>query len=133
MLTMQDLNHITLQEAEKYVPFDANYLGLLIRKGWLFGVKRKGRWYTTKEALETYMKVSARVGTAKKKKMRSALAVVGTSVLLFLGLIFSAVVATAFFDAEEANEENSQTLPWIDAGTVVGEEKELSSVLVSQG
>lgn len=129
---MPDRNYITLQEAEKYVPFDANYLGLLIRSERLFGVKKKGRWHTTKEALEEYMRTTARVGTAKKKKARSMLVAAGTGAALFLGLIASAIAGTALFDEDEKERSISQEPAWVEAGTAVGETDQVSSGVLSQ-
>jgi len=47
--------YITLKEASEYTPYDANYLGLLVRKKRLFAVKDGGRWYTTKSAINSYL------------------------------------------------------------------------------
>ena len=46
---------ITLEEASKMTPYTADYLGQLIRKGRLEAWKEKGRWRTTKIAVEEYM------------------------------------------------------------------------------
>jgi len=47
---------ITLEEASKMTPYTADYLGQLIRKGRLDAWKEKGRWHTTREAVEEYMR-----------------------------------------------------------------------------
>lgn len=47
---------ISLEEASKMTPYSANYLGLLVRKNRLEGVKKEGKWYITKEVLEGYLK-----------------------------------------------------------------------------
>jgi hypothetical protein len=46
---------ITLEEACKLTPYTADYLGQLIRKGRLDAWKEKGRWLTTRIAVEEYM------------------------------------------------------------------------------
>ncbi len=45
---------ILLREAEKYVPYSQQYLSLLARAGRLEAVKRGGKWYTTRKALDKY-------------------------------------------------------------------------------
>ena len=45
---------ILLREAEKYVPYSQQYLSLLARAGRLEAVKRGGKWYTTRKALNQY-------------------------------------------------------------------------------
>ncbi len=47
--------YISLQEASKLTPYDANYLGLLIRKNRLSAIKKSGKWYTTKELVLQYL------------------------------------------------------------------------------
>lgn len=49
-------NPISLEEASKLTPYTADYLGQLIRKGKLVAWKEKGRWYTTRVAVEEYMR-----------------------------------------------------------------------------
>ncbi len=48
-------SYISLQEASKLTPYDANYLGLLIRKNRLSAIKKEGKWYTTKEVVLQYL------------------------------------------------------------------------------
>jgi hypothetical protein len=50
------MNLITLKEASKNLPYSADYLSLLVRKNKIFGKKVDGKWMTTKEAVEEYMK-----------------------------------------------------------------------------
>lgn len=125
-------DHITLQEAEKYVPFDANYLGLLIRSERLFGVKKKGRWYTTREAIDTYMKTSARVGAVKKKKTNSILGMAGFGAVLFVALVLSIMTASTFFSGTKTVGQISELSAYVGAGTAVSEENEVSSAIISQ-
>lgn len=54
-------HHITLQEASELTPYDANYLGLLVRKKKLPAQKVKGRWMTTPEDVRAYMEGHSRV------------------------------------------------------------------------
>jgi hypothetical protein len=58
---MNKLNEqlISLSDASKPTPYSSDYLGLLVRKGKLYGEKVGGKWYTTKEALDDYMKQAA--------------------------------------------------------------------------
>jgi hypothetical protein len=51
----QEKKLITLEEASQATPYTADYLGQLIRKGRLEAWKEKGRWRTTKIAVEEYM------------------------------------------------------------------------------
>lgn len=138
---MPDRKYISLQEASKNVPFDSNYLGLLIRKGWLFGVKKKGRWYTTEEAIEQYMENSARVKVSHKKselklKTKSFWAHLGLSGILgslfFIALLFFGTVVNAFFFEEGKQDtlQNSTEQTWSTDGklpVIVSENGQVSS------
>jgi len=53
----QDL--ISLKDASKKTPYSAEYLGLLVRKGKIEGVKLGGKWMTTAKAVELYLKKTA--------------------------------------------------------------------------
>lgn len=131
---MPDHKYITLQVASKQTPFDSNYLGLLIRNGRLFGVKKRGRWYTTEDAVRQYMKNSARV-EIPKNRMKSFLAHIGLGsfLLLFILLFFSTVSGGGFF--EKGKEEAAQALvskAWSMDGkdtALVSENSEVSSLL----
>jgi hypothetical protein len=51
---------LSLSEASKMSPYSADYLSLLVRKNKLAGVKKDGKWYTSKAALDDYLqKVAA--------------------------------------------------------------------------
>jgi len=47
---------LSLSEASKMSPYSADYLSLLVRKERLAGVKKEGKWFTTKEAIDEYLK-----------------------------------------------------------------------------
>lgn len=95
---MPDRKYLSLQEATKHMPFDSNYLGLLIRKGRIFGVKKKGKWYTTKEAIDEYMENSARVKLSEKKSwMKFLFTQIGVGSFLFVALFLSVAALNAFF------------------------------------
>jgi len=53
----QDL--ISVKEACKLTPYSVEYLGLLLRKKRVEGVKLGGRWMTTPKAVEFYLKKTA--------------------------------------------------------------------------
>jgi hypothetical protein len=50
---------ISLKDASKSTPYSSDYLGLLVRKGRLQGEKIGGKWFTSREAIDTYMKQAA--------------------------------------------------------------------------
>lgn len=60
---------LTLKEASQLTPYSDEYLGLLIRKGRLVGFKEKGKWFTTKEAVENYMQKVAEASYAHQKNL----------------------------------------------------------------
>lgn len=124
---MPDRKYLSLQEATKHMPFDSNYLGLLIRKGWLFGVKKKGRWYTTKEAIDEYMKKSARVKVPEKKPwMKFLFTQIGIGSFFFIVLLLFGTAVDAFF-FEDAKRDVVQS-PTLEAWS----SSEKSSALISE-
>jgi hypothetical protein len=46
--------YLPLAELGAQTGFEANYLGWLIRRGQLSGIKRKGRWHSTLSAIQRY-------------------------------------------------------------------------------
>jgi hypothetical protein len=51
---------LSLSEASKTTPYSSDYLSLLVRKNKLEGVKKEGKWYTSKQAVDEYLqKVAA--------------------------------------------------------------------------
>jgi hypothetical protein len=50
---------ISLKAASKLTPYSSEYLGLLIRKGKLEGEKVGGKWMTTPQAVDFYLKKTA--------------------------------------------------------------------------
>ena len=62
-------NLLSLNEASRLTPYSSDYLGLLIRKGRLAGWKEKGRWWTTREAVESYMRKVAEASYAHQENL----------------------------------------------------------------
>lgn len=109
---MSDGEYISLQEASKSTPFDPNYLGLLIRKGWLFGVKKNGRWYTTKHDVSQYMKNSARVNISNEElPIKFFLLQIGVGLFLFVAVLFlfSMFLDTSFFKGTRGESSKIST------------------------
>jgi hypothetical protein len=95
---------LSLSEASKMSPYSADYLSLLVRKNRLAGVKKEGKWFTTKAALDEYLKkvaeasyqrqetLNVKIPAAENKKAlinlkwAFALAVVAIVGFLFWGL-----------------------------------------------
>ena len=61
---------ITLGEASKMTPYTSDYLGQLIRKGRLEGKKEKGKWVTSREAVERYLQKVAEASYAHQEILR---------------------------------------------------------------
>jgi hypothetical protein len=111
---MLDTNYISLQKASESVPFDSNYLGLLIRNGRLFGVKKHGKWYTTKESLDEYMKCSTKVSARKESsKITHPISYIAAGTVLFTGLFFFTIIGYAF--VEESAERQVFEQPLLEA------------------
>lgn len=60
---------ISLKEASQMTPYSDEYLGLLIRKGRLEGFKEKGKWYTTREAVQRYLRKVAEASYAHQENL----------------------------------------------------------------
>ena len=87
-------------------PYSQDYLGLLVRKGRLYGEKIGGKIYTTEEAMKSYLKKTAEASYEHQQRLnvevdaeeikkaginlKWALALLGVVVLLILigGMIF---------------------------------------------
>ena len=65
----QKENLITLEEASKMTPYTADYLGQLIRKEKLEAWKEKGKWRTSREAVERYLQKVAEASYEHQKKL----------------------------------------------------------------
>lgn len=65
----QKENLITLEEASKMTPYTADYLGQLIRKEKLEAWKEKGKWLTSREAVERYLQKVAEASYEHQKKL----------------------------------------------------------------
>ncbi len=130
----KDINHITLQEASVYTPYDSNYLGLLIRKKSLFGVKRKGKWWTTREAIDEYMATSARRELVPTpSRVNSFLARFGFGVFVVAVIFLLGAVSDSVFSKPEVKErvtqssiEKAWSMEGVDS-TIVGEGSEVTS------
>ena len=67
---MPDDAYQSLSELARLSGYSVDYLGWLIRQGRLEAVKRRGRWYSTKAAIEQY-KVEAEEGRQKRGRPHS--------------------------------------------------------------
>lgn len=98
-------NLITLTEASKMTPYSSDYLGLLVRKGRLEGVKKEGKWYTEKWVVEKYLNDAAEASyehqknlnvkvpeaEIKKAEVNFRWAIILLAVIIFGGLIIWAI------------------------------------------
>ena len=91
---------ISLRDAAKMTPYSQEYLGLLVRKGKLFGEKIGGKIYTTEDALKNYLQKTAEASYEHQQRLnveipaeeikkaginlKWALALLGVTVLLVL-------------------------------------------------
>jgi hypothetical protein len=99
-MEQNQLKLISLRDAAKMAPYSQEYLGLLVRKGKLFGEKIGGRLYTTEEALKNYLQKTAEASYEHQQRLnveipaeeikkaginlKWALALLGVTVLLIL-------------------------------------------------
>jgi len=60
---------LSLSEASKMSPYSADYLSLLVRKNRLAGVKKDGKWFTTKEAVDEYLKKVAEASYERQETL----------------------------------------------------------------
>jgi hypothetical protein len=60
---------ITLDQASHMTPYTSDYLGQLIRKNRLEAWKKRGRWYTSREAVERYLNKVAEASYAHQKNL----------------------------------------------------------------
>ncbi len=103
--------YISLQEASKLTPYDANYLGLLVRKNRLPAIKQGGKWYTTKESILQYLdqvyQKSPSFGVSHaypQTSLRADFTLVGT---VFIPLMIIVAVAVFIFSEGVAAEKNT--------------------------
>ena len=68
-MTNQHERLISLNEASRMTPYSPDYLGLLIRKGRLVGYKQRGKWWTTGEAVQSYMQKVAEASYAHQENL----------------------------------------------------------------
>jgi len=50
-------------------PYSADYLSLLVRKKRLEGIKKDGKWFTTKSSVESYMKKVAEASYQRQETL----------------------------------------------------------------
>ncbi len=62
-------NLISLQEASKLSPYSVDYLRLIIRKRKLEGIKKDGKWFTTRKAIESYVTGVAEAGYLRREEL----------------------------------------------------------------
>lgn len=60
---------ITLEEASNMTPYTSDYLGQLIRKNRLEAWKQRGRWYTSRQAVERYLQKVAEASYAHQENL----------------------------------------------------------------
>lgn len=65
-MTQKREKYLTLSELEKQAPYSAKYLNLLVRKGKLEAHKEGRNWFTSKEAINRYIKSRERERRVKK-------------------------------------------------------------------
>jgi hypothetical protein len=68
-MTENQENLISLQEASQLSPYSVDYLRLIIRKKKLEGVKKDGKWFTTKKAVENYVTGVAEAGYLRREEL----------------------------------------------------------------
>jgi len=108
---------ISLNEASKPTPYSSDYLGLLVRKGRLRGEKIGGKWYTTKEAVESYMKKAAEASYEHQESLnvkipaeeiKKARVNLRWAVLLVLITVFSSIIIAMLYwrNQDDKKSEN---------------------------
>ena len=106
---------ISLNEASNMTPYSADYLGLLIRKGRLEGFKEKGKWYTTREAVERYLRKVAEASYAHQENLNvevPAEKIKMASVnlrwtLILVGVIFAGAVLFGAYTYVRSNQDSA--------------------------
>ncbi len=114
-MTNHHEQHISLKEASNLTPYSDEYLGLLIRKGRLEGFKKKGKWYTTKDAVERYMQKVAEASYAHQENLnvevpaeRIKIASVNLRWALILsGVIFAGSVLFGSYSYVKSREDSA--------------------------
>ncbi len=100
--------YISLQEASRLTPYDANYLGLLVRKNRLPAIKRDGKWYTTKESILQYLDQVNQKSPGYETYSNSMKKSLGTGLTLVSSIFVSLMIIIAiiiFIFAESASSE----------------------------
>lgn len=60
---------LSLSEASKTTPYSSDYLSLLVRKNKLEGVKKEGKWYTSKKAIDDYLQKVAEANYQRQENL----------------------------------------------------------------
>lgn len=113
-----DQQYISLCEASKLTPYDANYLGLLVRKKRLFAVKKNGKWFTTTDAVKEYLKeVSQKSldhygfrGTSGANMGLVASIFIPITIFVAIAVFVSAEGASSVSSGEENATENKESI-----------------------
>jgi hypothetical protein len=138
---------ISLNEASRMTPYSPDYLGLLIRKGRLFGYKEKGKWWTTQEAVENYLRKVAEASYAHRENLKvevPAEKIKMASVnfrwtLILAGVIFTGAVlfgAYAYVKSKEDSACAKYKVRKDEAGNItieVPKNESVKNILVVQG
>lgn len=113
-------NLLNLKEASELTPYSDEYLGLLIRKGKIGGVKKFGRWYTTKEDVKNYMKKVAEASYQHQENLNVRVPAEQIKMasnnlkwaLSLLGVVIAAVITIGFmFWANQKRNESCDRYP----------------------
>jgi hypothetical protein len=103
---------LSLSEASKMSPYSSDYLSLLVRKNRLAGVKKEGKWFTTKAALDEYLKKVAEASFQRQETLNVKIpAVENRKALINLkwAIVLAAVVIISFvvwgMGTRKGNEE----------------------------
>lgn len=138
---------VSLNEASRMTPYSADYLGLLIRKGRLQGFKEKGKWYTTREAVENYMQKVAEASYAHQENLNVEVPAEKIKIasvnlrwtLVLAGVIFAGAVlfgAYAFVKSKQDSECARYKVRKDENNNIfieVGKDEQVGKVIVVQG
>jgi len=106
---------ITLDEASNMTPYTSDYLGQLIRKNRLEAWKQRGRWYTSRQAVERYLQKVAEASYAHQENLNvdvPAEKIKMASVnlrwtLILAGVIFAGAVLFGAYSYVKSREDSA--------------------------
>ncbi len=138
---------LNLKEASELTPYSDEYLGLLIRKRRLQGFKERGKWYTTREAIDSYLRKVAEASYAHQETLKvevPAEKIKMASInlrwaLLLVGVIFAGAVlfgAYAYVKSKEDSACAKYKVRKDENNNIfieVGKDEPVGKVLVIQG